>query len=262
MIVLKLLLCTLLLFTLVQADCVHYVDNTALCCTAGLDESSQACIVVSVENAVLKFQQYYADALMNEMTFQIHNPPLDGSNCVASEELGWCLLLTNFYTNSTMASGTLISTLSDQQGNNILTNTQGSFHVNHHTSVSPMVRMVVADPCSELCLQSGGCKCMQNTGCYCCSNPTITHTCVQVGGVAEIRFLRSTLYVGGSLWLTSVSRGDIPQPVCAVNDSGKTLVCSYINDLEYTRGIRGSTSSVIITEHTKEHIFSGDFIIL
>jgi len=264
MFVLQYLFCVLLLCALVKADCIHYSDNTEYCCISVFNDY-QACIMITVENNMIKFQQYYNENVMNEMTFQSNNPPLEGSNCAADGSVGWCVLLTDYKSNSTVASGTLTSTFSNNQGNNVIIDTQGSFHINHDSSKRVVLKpnTKYADTCSELCLEGGGCKCLRDTGCNCCSNETSKFpTCVQVGGVAEIRFLRSSLYIGGKLRLTTVSKGDAPQPLCSVDESGKEVVCLYFSNLDYSVGVRGSTSSVINTENIKEYIFSGDFVLM
>jgi len=265
-------------FALLLLYCAHTVSaacqcdgQQCTCCVQPYQGSLDACVDISSDGDY-DFVVTYGGCIMNMISFQnAQDISLISANCATSSDIGWCILITGFTANHSLASGNITSTFSF--GGNVQQMWQGFFQMkdsNQPPARRPPTNALIGgqklvesyvqpsalqspsqDPsaaCNQQCKIIPGCTC-GGGNCYCCSSHADSannreNVCAQLVGITDIQFLQSYFYFNSVQWMVTVVHGNKPQSVCSNNPSisGK-VVCLTFNNLSFTtKNIVGGVS--------------------
>jgi len=212
---------------------------------------------------MLSFQQIFGFNSVNTFSFSGDNLAPQGAICVATEQVGWCVLLVNFTNNGYWSSGRMISTF--VKDGTVWTGNHGDFKI-----VSSLNGVEARDgpvPPTQLCAnQCGGgaseqCRCNPGSGCYCCTgNLSPISGCTQVTGMGITQYLQSTMVFNGIVWFIASSNVAIPESVCSVNAQMEGTLCLFFKNLSFSQGgISGYAYMVYTTQHSSNETNLGFF---
>jgi len=185
--------------------------------------------------------------------------------CISTEEVGWCVLLLNFSNDGHSASGTAVSTF--VKDDSVWTGSLGAFKIvsSQSTSRKEITFAEISDydpvpaaQCRAQCHAGPDCNCAPGKGCYCCADRPMS-TCVQLGGVVDLKFMQATVFFNGLTWFMSSSQVARPQSICAINSEMTGTLCLVFNNLNFNRGIDGDANLVYIVGQSHSPIGLGAF---
>jgi len=224
--------------------------------------AQSATINITYFHGMLSFQQIFGKDTVNTFTFQGSNLSPQGAVCVATQEVGWCVLLENFNNNGQYSSGTITSTL--VKLGTVWTGNHGTFKIANTGSSVTSVRdgpPPAAQLCNNQCNSqtSQECNCKPGSGCYCCTNKPI-NTCTQLAGIPMFQNLQSTVVFGGSIWFMASSQVANPESLCTVNAQVSGTLCLFFTNLNFGQSsISGNAYTVFTNQNSSNETSLGYF---
>jgi len=225
--------------------------------------SQSATINITFYHGMLSFQQIFGYNTLNTFTFQGNYLTPQGAVCVATQEVGWCVLLENFSNNGRYSSGTITSTF--VKLGTVWTGNHGTFKISSTVTDDPPSGGNPPPPASQFCINqcpgagSQECNCRPGDGCYCCANWQ-SNGCTQLAGVPMLQYLQSTVVFDGVVWFMSSSQVVNPEWICTVSSQVQGTLCLSFKDLDFTSNtISGNAEMVYATQHASNQTSLGFF---
>jgi len=244
----------------VNGDCA--CSQTYCTCSSQLPQPfrKQAVVNITYSSDMIQVVQSYGGMSINSFSY----PNNDAATCVATEELGWCIVFFNLTTGNNWAVGSVVSTFAhDQEYYNV---NQGLFKLHESDSAvvvpRPAIHASSADICSGLCGRTG-CTCPAQSGCSCCpAGAAPSDSCVLLDGRRQILFLQASVQFGGQFWLLSTSQVQHPQVVCTLNSHQPGVVCLSLPGVSFgSSGISGAAYVVYIMHERPTPFYAGNFVL-